>query len=202
MTWKDDKNLGPWDFDKSIADNHYNEGDKIATMEDPVWSMEFSGVPITKTHTPCGYWLSDIVDRSVHFTSRPYPIEDIESLESLSAIITDGNLRAIHQQYNESFEDLESLSATITGGNLRALLKYYTNGLPEDLESLSATITGGELHAVMLSYTNGLPEDLESLSAVIAGGELDDRLIHYTNGLPEDLESNAAVITGGTLENG
>jgi len=62
MSWKDDKNLGPWAFTKQPNKPSYNEGDHIATYANPVWSMEEgSNVPITPTHTPCGYWTKDYV---------------------------------------------------------------------------------------------------------------------------------------------
>jgi len=61
MSWKDDKGLGPWTFSKSTADNQYNEGNLIATAANPVWSMDRTGVPITPTHDPCGYWVNNPV---------------------------------------------------------------------------------------------------------------------------------------------
>lgn len=57
MSWKDDRNLGPWPFTKKESKPAYNEGDHLATYASPVWSMEEgSNVPITPTHNPCGYW--------------------------------------------------------------------------------------------------------------------------------------------------
>ena len=62
MSWKDDKNLGPWTFTKKENKPSYNEGDHIATYASPVWSMtEGSNLPITPTHKPCGYWTKDYV---------------------------------------------------------------------------------------------------------------------------------------------
>jgi len=62
VSWKDDKNLGPWKFTKQPNKPSYNEGDHIATYANPVWSMEEgSNVPITPTHNPCGYWTKDYV---------------------------------------------------------------------------------------------------------------------------------------------
>jgi len=34
----------------------YNEGNLISTMDNPVWSMKRTGVPITPTHIPDRYW--------------------------------------------------------------------------------------------------------------------------------------------------
>ena len=58
MSWKDDKDLGPWEFDE--------QPDKWGYLNNPKWSektdaQEFSeavGNPIdpTNTHVPCGHW--------------------------------------------------------------------------------------------------------------------------------------------------
>ena len=56
MSWKDDKGLGPWKFEKATADNRYNEGDRITDSKNPVWSMDKTGIPISTRHDPCGYW--------------------------------------------------------------------------------------------------------------------------------------------------
>ena len=90
MSWKDDKNLGPWVFSKGVwptmgnpfVAEHvpkpsYNEGDHLATYANPVWSMEEgSNIPITPTHKPCGYWTKDYVPPPTEWTppSGPYLI--------------------------------------------------------------------------------------------------------------------------------
>jgi len=201
MSWIDDyKGLEPWDFTKSAADDHYNEGDRIATSEDPVWSIEHSAIPITELHTPCGYWNNKTRDYTTYFTSKLYPIIDIEDLESYSGLIIDGSLRALLHRYEIPVEELESSSASIISGELRALLKYYDDGEVEELESSSATILFGELRSLLKTYEDGAVEELESSSATILSGSLDDVLIHYENGDVEELESYSATIVGGTLE--
>jgi len=62
MSWKKYKDLGPWEFEKSGADNRYNEGNLIATAANPIWDLEANrGTPITKGHNPCGYWTKEYV---------------------------------------------------------------------------------------------------------------------------------------------
>lgn len=57
MSWKDNKDLGPWEFEKSSADNRYNEGNLISSASDPTWDLDTKrGTPITNSHAPCGYW--------------------------------------------------------------------------------------------------------------------------------------------------
>lgn len=54
--WKDNKGLGPWTFVSQGNKPFYNEGDKIASQNDPVWDLE-RGDQITPAHHPwCGYW--------------------------------------------------------------------------------------------------------------------------------------------------
>lgn len=63
MSWKDDKNLGPWTFSKSGADNRYNEGNVISTSDTPIWNLDLKrGTPVTTNHLPCGYWTKKYVD--------------------------------------------------------------------------------------------------------------------------------------------
>jgi len=57
--WKTYIGETPWTAEKQtrIA---YNEGDHIATYENPVWTMDDpTGVPITDTHLPGKYWGSE-----------------------------------------------------------------------------------------------------------------------------------------------
>jgi len=201
MSWIDNyKGSGLWDFTAQPQKASYNEGDKIATAVNPVWSSDHSGIPITDGHNPCGYWFKDYSPPViVYYTSKLYPIVIIEDIESYPATILFGELRALRHTY-EYIEELESYSATVTTGELRALLKYYTDGEIEELESYSATIQSGELRALLNYYTDGEIEELESYSATIQSGSLEDVLIHYENGVIEELESYSATITGGTLE--
>ena len=41
-----------------VCKTKYNEGDRISDISNPLWDVnhEFSGVPITSKHIPCGYW--------------------------------------------------------------------------------------------------------------------------------------------------
>lgn len=61
MSWiEDNKGAGPWEFNKSQVEGKYNEGNRISTLGDPIWSLEdngLGGIPITPTHYPnCGMW--------------------------------------------------------------------------------------------------------------------------------------------------
>ncbi len=47
----------------SVVKNSYNEGNRIATSDDPTWIIvdNLGHEPVTPTHTPCGYWPGQIV---------------------------------------------------------------------------------------------------------------------------------------------
>ncbi len=58
---EDDKGSGSegFDFTKQISNYSYNEGDVIATVENPIWPItQKTGfeVPVSPTHNPCKYW--------------------------------------------------------------------------------------------------------------------------------------------------
>jgi len=49
---------GIWGFVKQEDRPSYNEGDEIETSASPEFDIDFTGVPITPIHKPCGYWHS------------------------------------------------------------------------------------------------------------------------------------------------
>lgn len=73
--WKKNKNLGPWRFEKSEADNRYNEGNLISSASDPVWNLDSKrGTPITNAHNPCGYWTKEYVSVTEETYYNPFAI--------------------------------------------------------------------------------------------------------------------------------
>jgi len=48
MSWKDDKDLGPWDFSK--------QDDKLGYVNNPEFTEDPNDPDL---HEPCGYWYSD-----------------------------------------------------------------------------------------------------------------------------------------------
>ncbi len=196
MDWK--KEIGPWDFKKSLADTRYNEGTHIATKENPVWIMPTHGAPITSYHTPCGYWLKEYVGPDI-YTSGLYPLEDFGYLD-FECIVIDGNLRA---QPKDS-GSVNSSGASILSGNLEKdfFLIEYKNWPVENVDSSGCDIIDGllELDFVLVEYENWPPEAVDSSGATIISGELDDRLIKYTDWPEEKITSSGATITTGVLE--
>jgi hypothetical protein len=57
MSWIDDnKGQTPWSVEIDNEKLSYNDGSVISTSDNPIWSMDHSGVAISNTHKPCGYW--------------------------------------------------------------------------------------------------------------------------------------------------
>lgn len=210
-----------WPFTKRLPGRWFNDhGDAYippdSQEKNPYWS--FTKPPYkqgyinnpnwtenpahTNKHHPCGYWIPGTYTIPARHTSKPYPIEHQDLIDSPPVSIVSGILRELKHNYGY-LEDLESPPITIIAGELRAVLLYYDNGEPDELESSSATIISGELElAFILKEYEGDAEELESSSATILSGSLQDVLIHYTNGDVDDeeLESYSATIVGGNLE--
>lgn len=54
---------GMWGFTKQLDKLCYNEGDEVKCSNSPVFNIDFTGVPITPIHKPCGYWHSQPTDQ-------------------------------------------------------------------------------------------------------------------------------------------
>lgn len=70
---------------KQIVTNkhEYNEGDRIAKSPadvggSPVWAMDKSGIAISNTHIPCGYWTKNYTTPVIPIPSTPEPILSID----------------------------------------------------------------------------------------------------------------------------
>ena len=61
--WKTYQGQVPWTNIPVEGKTTYNEGDRISSINNPTWDAdhEFSGVPVTDTHIPCGYWSKEYV---------------------------------------------------------------------------------------------------------------------------------------------
>lgn len=76
MDWTYYKNLGSWPLQFQQDRPYYNEGDRISSSDNPVWTTDFTKRPVTPTHAPwCGYWHDHPVedyDKGLEFPSDPY----------------------------------------------------------------------------------------------------------------------------------
>ena len=206
MDWKTYKNPGPFKIDKTLAGTRYNTGDAIVDVNHPVWDLkDKSGIPITPTHDPCGYWnnVLDLIDPFTGVTSRPYPIEVFEATESLGATLI--SMRYTNQTYNSGLpEGVESYGAPLVGGNLTQtfFLVSYTSGAAEGVESLGASIITGNLGVafILKVYSNYQSEATEAYGASLISGDLGVgiTIVSYSM-LPEATESLGSTVIGGSL---
>lgn len=66
--WGVERGGGAWSFEKCPPKPRYNVGHKIATNTDPTWdTYDFTGIPITDGHKPCGYWQGVYIDTEPPF---------------------------------------------------------------------------------------------------------------------------------------
>lgn len=198
MSWKDDKNLGPWDFEKSGADDRYNEGDLIATSADPVWSMEHTGVPISTTHMPCGYWINKYVDLYDYLTSMPYPVEVSEGVNSEGASIPEVKFYQANRKVEES---VDSSGSSITAGTFVTIISHYYEDWPiEGVDSSGSDIIAGTFVTLVSHYYEDWPvESVDSSGSTITAGTLADVVIRYEDWPLESVNSSGSTIISGTF---
>jgi hypothetical protein len=124
------------------------------------------------------------VQGQYYLTTRPYPIEVIESMVSA------GNLWR-GARWNTGPEDMYS-TATFLGGEWRDTLRTYSME-PEAMYS-TATFLGGTWRDILRTYSME-PEAMYS-TATFLGGVWDEILITYSNYPPESMYSTATFLGG------
>lgn len=169
-------------------------------VEPPTWQLIGGGIDGQ------GYWrvTADVELRGrgemptldvLVVTSKPYPYEFSDSLETSSPLFYD----VPHPFWSDS---LGTSAPAFIAGSLRDPLVEY-EGLPESLETSAPVFIAGELKAPLVSY-EGLPEALETSAPEFIAGTLKVAIITYSNWplLAEDdesLETSAPTFISGTL---
>ena len=114
MNWiTENKGAGRWDFTKSPDKLSYNDGDEIATSNDFTWNNDHTGVPVTETHKPSGYWWS---------------VPVVPPALSLGAT-------------DDTIDHLTPATMTVNGGALPITWSSYGTGYTVDGDGRSATIS-------------------------------------------------------------
>ena len=138
------KGSSSWNFKKSAANNLYNEGDRITNSHDPVWDLRTGGNPITKKHTPCGYWTNETIYVYWVFTSLTYPVAN--------------------------FDGMQAGISHIQSGIFRTLLREYNNYRPEAIDAGISSIRSGTKKKVLITYSNYRPEAIDAGISHIQSG--------------------------------
>lgn len=122
-------------------------------------------------------------------SSRPYPVVDVEQMQS-SAMITAGRLYDASQNQTEMMQS----AALLTTGSLRTTLLNKDIGFDEMRSSMS--LTAATLRQVLRSYDRYEFESTQS-NMTFVSGTLKAILINKT--LPFESVTSSAIITQGTL---
>lgn len=121
-------------------------------------------------------------------TSKPYPLNTIDGIESGS--IVDGLIswQVIPEAFDSFFD--------IVSGTLRSPLITYDDWPPEAFDHTS-DIVSGTLRTVLITYSDWPPEAVDH-AASIQAGTLRAALIAYTYYAPEAVDHSCSII-GGSL---
>lgn len=125
--------------------------------------------------------------QEILLTSRIYPLEVIEALESSGS--------AWNSSFTQLIEGIDSIGVPLDG-ELRQILLRYTDAVPEAIES-EGTPLDGELRQILRSYSDAEPEAIESYGDAL-DGTIDQILITYEEYPPEAISSYGTAL-GGTL---
>lgn len=130
-----------------------------------------------------------------YYTTRPYPVEFSDTLESNQATVVAGLVRG-----QPKFSDvLDSSQTSVNYGSMRNLYKSYV-GVPEDLISSQIAVESGDMRTKFQSYAME-PEAVESTQVSMEAGTLDNILIRYSRWTPESLNSTQVTVQSGGLTN-
>lgn len=131
-----------------------------------------------------GTFLSGTLELAQFLTSRIYPIEIIEGLES------GGDTHEVEQYaYREAMEG----GGDVVDGEMRVGLLIYEDAAPEALET-SSDFLSGAIDTVLVTYEDAAPEAL-STSSDFLSGELRPGLQTYEM-LPEALDISSDLLSG------
>lgn len=133
------------------------------------------------------YTFEVVRNEGFFLTSRPYPIEVIEAMDSgFVSIETPPSYSLLAEAFDSSFESVT--------GSLNSIFSSYDNYAPEAMDSSFESVVG-TLGAPLVNYENYAPEALDS-SVVSVAGSLDVVLLTYSNYDPEGMDSTFVEVTG------
>jgi hypothetical protein len=120
-------------------------------------------------------------------TSRPYPVQDIQSAQSTALSVDQG----LDYFISESLDN----AVTVSDGKHGSLLVPVS--VPEDSAENAATVSAGEHRALLQSYASPFEPINAGGSAPVAGSHK-KVLQTYNNYPPESSASTGVTVTGGT----
>lgn len=166
----------PFTIPYQAAKVRYSEGDEITDVTDPNFNIEFTGIPLSDQHFPCGYWHKNYIPPQLAiYTSCLYPVEFIDGFNGTNIEVLDGMFRSInvHIDYGDSFE---GLSFDIISGFLNSIVNRYS--YTEGFESLNLDVISGVFKDIIIRY-NTEADIFNHTNFDIVSGIFDDVTIKY-----------------------
>ena len=196
MSWKDDKDLGPWDFTEQPSKWGYVNNPNWTNSSEGVDFAEDAGVPVdvTDRHTPCGHWHKVPVTTKTYYTFQEgswwQQTADIDSYKIY--------IGAANYDY-EQFGGVESNTA-IDRDSIILVSEYTNDDNPlineEEFDSVSIeppTIVRCSTYTAMVGLVWGLEDgDGDYTSALVCGVKRSgydqywrvvvNKLVHFKDG--------------------
>jgi len=109
----------------------------------------------------------------IPYTSRPYAVEDVDSMSIDTTSIASGVFRAQLLSYDDGLTEGIEIGETIDSGVFRQSLFTYDDGLTEGIE-IGETIDSGNMRVGLILYEDALPEGITVSSTEITSGYLNE----------------------------
>ena len=176
----------------------YSEGDEISSVDDPVFNVEFTGIPLSGQHFPCGYWHKNYIPPQwVVYTSLLYPLEVCDYVETTTINIVAGEFRSITQTYDCGYESVETSTVDLVSGKFSDIYLSYSSY--ESIETSNINLVSGQFKDVLWSYI--VPaESVETSTVTLSSGYFKDIFINYQYAAPESVETSSINIVSGIHE--
>lgn len=176
----------------------YSEGDEISSVTNPVFNVEFTGVPLSGQHFPCGYWHKNYIPpQTVIYTSLLYPLEVVDSLTSDVFSLITGDHSKIFIFYDIGIESISTSNFDLLNGSFSDKYIEYDNRI-ESIYTTEFDLLSGIFKEVLLDYDNGL-ESIETASFNLTYGIFRDALISYDDAEYESISTSSFNLSSGTF---
>ena len=192
--WKKTQSQVPWECDRVLDKIVYNEGDRFASILNPVFDVEyrFSGVPITVTHKPDAYWSRDYASATyAYFTSMPYPLV----VEEEMALATVNLLKGDSLPHIREYSQLSNIE--LVTGIFKQTLKTYEL---TEAELISVDLVSGIFKCAMIAYSDWPVEETKLSFINLIAGSFRVSMINYENWPVEETKLTSIALTGGLHE--
>lgn len=161
------------------------------TYERPEFQVELSNLS-----SPFGYIsepLADVTVLPLLITSRPYPIDDIESMQMQQIAAAHGAI------YSPPLEGVQLANPFFVSGQLRQILKSYTLWPAEGVQFGSIAFVSGEMRQILKTYTNWPAEGVQMAMPAFVTGSMERLLVKYENWPVEGVQMKQISFVSGAF---